>query len=75
MAKVNLYPNLLAELARADISKTELAGVLDIHLNTLCNKLSGKSDFTLSEARITRAYIEKKTGQTIAFNRLFSIVN
>ena len=70
-----IYPNLEAELARAGIPKKKLAKVIGVSNNTLYSRLSGKTELTLSEARIIRAYLEKETGQAIAFNRLFSITN
>ena len=68
-----IYPNLEAELARAGIEKKDLAAVLGISKNTLYSRLNGKTELTLSEARIIRAYLERETGHVIMFNRLFNI--
>jgi len=68
-----LYPNLEAELARAGIDKKELANVIGKSKNTLYSRLNGKTELTLSEARIIRAYLEKRTNKPMYFNRLFNI--
>lgn len=68
-----IYPNLEAELARASINKKELAAIIGVSKNTLYSRLNGKTDLTLSEARIIRAYIEKQTGRVVSFLNLFNI--
>lgn len=68
-----LYPNLEAELARAGIDKKELAKVIGKSKNTLYSRLNGKTELTLSEARIIKAYVERKTGRIFQFTRLFNI--
>ncbi len=45
------YPNLYAELARNGMSKKEFASFLGVAERTIANKLNGKSEFTISEAR------------------------
>lgn len=42
--------NLMAEISRNDIKKKEIADHLHIGLDTFNDKLSGKSQFKLSEA-------------------------
>lgn len=74
MYKTNsTYPNLEAELARTGINKNELAKVLKMSQDTLYGRLNGKTKLTLEEARIIKAYVEKRAGQPISFLRLFSI--
>ena len=68
-----LYPNLEAELARGGIDKKELAKVIGKSKNTLYSRLNGKTELTLSEARIIKAYVERKTGRIFQFTRLFNI--
>lgn len=69
----SIYPNLEAELARASINKKELAAIIGVSKNTLYSRLNGKTDLTLSEARIIRAHIEKQTGRVVSFLNLFNI--
>lgn len=71
----SIYPNLEAELARANINKKDLAAVVGVSKNTLYSRLNGKTDLTLSEARIIRAHIEKKTGRVVSFLNLFNITH
>ncbi len=46
-----MFPNLNAELARRGMKKKDFAKMLGISERTAANKLSGKSEFTLSEIR------------------------
>jgi plasmid maintenance system antidote protein VapI len=68
-----LYPNLEAELARAGIDKKEIAKVIGKSKNTIYSRLNGKTELTLSEARIIKAYLERRTGRVLQFTRLFNI--
>lgn len=45
-----IYPNLKTELARADMTLTELAKKIGVTNSTLSLKVNGKNDFTFSEA-------------------------
>ena len=45
-----MYSNLLAEMARCNITRQRLSALLDINNGTLSQKLNGKSDFTLPQA-------------------------
>ena len=67
-----LYPHVEAEIVRAQITRKELAKALGMNERTLYNKLSGKTELTLSEARILCAYIEKKTGRVMTLKYLFN---
>lgn len=46
----NVYPNLLAEIARKGLSIAEASRAIGISRNTLYFKMGGKSEFTLDEA-------------------------
>lgn len=50
------YINLIGEMAKADVTKDELAKLLDVHWNSIANKLSGRSSFTVDEAIRIRDY-------------------
>lgn len=45
-----MYPNLRAEMARAGLTITNLAQLMDVSIPTLSNKLNGKKDFSLKDA-------------------------
>lgn len=62
MKRVIYYPNLEIELTRLGITKSELAKVINTELCTLYNKLSGKTDFKLSEAFGIQVYLSAKDG-------------
>lgn len=42
--------NLIAEMARADITNGDIASYLGVHANTISNKINGKSKFSIEEA-------------------------
>jgi len=44
------YSNLVGELAKKKITNTSIAKLLNIHLNSVANKLHGDSSFTVDEA-------------------------
>lgn len=46
-----MYPNVRAELARKDMTILDLSNETNIRYMTLCNKLNGKSEITVSEAK------------------------
>lgn len=46
-----MYPNLLAEMARRKVNAKELAVKLGITQSTFSMKMSGKSVFSLNEAK------------------------
>ena len=45
-----MYRNLLAEMARKNITKKEIANFLDLRVATICDKIKGKYSFKLDEA-------------------------
>ena len=67
-----MYPNLEAELARNDISKTEIAEFLGVRQATVYDKLNGNSSIKLDEAlaikreffsELNMEYLFKKRGE------------
>jgi hypothetical protein len=54
--KDGVFPNLRAEMARRNVTITDLANVLDLRIATVSIKLkTGK--FTLREAKIIKGYL------------------
>lgn len=52
--------NLIGELAKKKIKNEEVAKLLDIHRNSVANKLNGDSPFTIEEAfKIQAAFFPK----------------
>lgn len=58
-----MYPNLMAEMARARIQQKELAAALGITEKTMSAKMRGEADFKLGEMRL----IKKKLGKTMDY--------
>lgn len=44
-----LFPNLIAEMARIGINKSELAQIIGISVSSIYSKLNGKTNFTLED--------------------------
>ncbi len=63
-----MYRNLEAEMARANVSKCQLAKCIGKTYNTILRKLNGNCPFTLDEALI----IHKHFFPNIDFTELFS---
>lgn len=62
------YPNLKAELARKGISMEEVSKALNIHRNSVANKINGETPFTVEEAfKIQNKYFPK-----LSLNYLFA---
>lgn len=53
-----MYPNLRAEMKRKGITLAWLAEQLGITIGTLSQKLTGKSPFTLNEAKKIKEILE-----------------
>ncbi len=53
------YPNLEAELKRKQITREQIAKSLNIDVNTVSRKLTGKSKITLDEALAIRKLIDE----------------
>lgn len=47
-----MFTNLVAEIAKKGLKKTEIASRLGMTPETLKNKLTGKTEFTLDEIKI-----------------------
>lgn len=46
-----MYPNLIIEMRRQDISQKKMAAFLGMTEKTLSNKMTGRTDWTLGECR------------------------
>ena len=44
------YLTLIGEMAKQKITKRDLSDLLGIHWNSITNKISGESDFSVTEA-------------------------
>ena len=71
-SKVNvLFPNLLAELARVNMSKTELAKAVGISISSIYYKFNGNIDWTLDDMDSIKKALEEKGGQELSLDYLF----
>ena len=52
-----MYPNLRAEMARHNVTMSQVAAALHVQLATLSRKMSGTNDFTLGEARAIKKFL------------------
>lgn len=62
------YSNLKAELGRNDITIESMAECLNIHRNSVANKLKGKTKFSIEEAMT----IQEKFFPTLSIDYLFA---
>lgn len=53
-----MYPNVEAEMARKKITRSGMAGYLNLNPNTMGKKLNGESDITLPEAIAIKKLLE-----------------
>ena len=68
-----LYPNLIAELARYNIDRKELADVIKTTELTLYRKLNGDiGEFSISECRMIKAFLERKANRAYTLEYLFN---
>ena len=44
------YLNLKAEMAKRNVSIEDISKLLDLHRNSVANKINGKSSFSINEA-------------------------
>lgn len=51
---MKIYPNLEAEMARLGLKRKDLAAALGVRSATIYDKLNGKYQFTLNEAKIIK---------------------
>jgi len=54
-----MFPNLAAEMARKGIKQKELAVILGISNPTICKKMSGQTDWSLTEIETLCSYFGK----------------
>lgn len=52
-----MYRNLEAEIARAGVTRKDLARVLGCSLGTVSMKMTGKSPFTIPDARAIKSFL------------------
>lgn len=74
MKKFSMYPNLEAEMTRTRTTDKELAEATCMSEKTLYNKLIGETQFTIVEAKLVCAYLEKKSGRAQSLKNLFNIM-
>lgn len=67
----DLFPNLSAEMARANLSKPALAQIIGISLGAMYAKTSGKTEFTLGEMRDISSCLDTMTDQELTLDYLF----
>lgn len=68
LEKPEFYPNLVGEMAKVGITKTQLAVLIHRATGTTCLKLSGKSKFTIDECFL----IKRVIGSEMPLDDLFS---
>ena len=66
-----LFPNLLAELARLNMSKTELANEIGMAVSSIYGKFNGATDWTLEDMDAIKNVLEKEGGQELSLDYLF----
>lgn len=66
-----LFPNLLAELARLNISKTWLARRTGISVTSIYSKFNGSTDWTLEDMDAIKNVLEEECGQELSLDYLF----
>lgn len=62
-----MYPNLRAEMARKNVTLSWLADQIKMHVSTLSEKMNGKANFSLDEAK----KIKKALGVDLSIDDLF----
>lgn len=69
-----MYRNLEAELARNGITRKEIAKIIGCSTSTVSQKMSGKSSFTMPEARALQKVlgIDKPIDYLFATNECFN---
>ena len=66
-----LFPNLVAELARINMSKIELAGLANISVSSIYGKFNGNTDWTLEDMDAIKHVLENKGDQELSLDYLF----
>ena len=74
-----MYRVLRGLMAKYDMTQADLAKICGIALPTLANKISGKVDFSLSEANKIKEYFnqygERLTIEEIFFTKVSTIID
>ena len=65
------YKNLRAEMVRNGISKQEIQELLEISNNTYYSKMTGRTEFKLSEVEKILALLYRKSGKVYSVEYLF----
>lgn len=65
------YKNLRAEMVRNGISKHEVLELLEISNNTYYSKMTGRTEFKLSEVEKILALFYRKSGKVYSVEYLF----
>ena len=65
------YKNLRAEMVRNGISKHEVQELLEISNNTYYSKMTGRTEFKLSEVEKILALFYRKSGKVYSVEYLF----
>lgn len=71
MAREITFINLEAEILRSKLSKAELASMIGISNGSMSSKLTGKTEFNLSEMLAIRERLETSIGQDFTLDYLF----
>ena len=73
MARNNsvLFYNLESELARAGISKSDLASIIGISVSAIYAKMSGVRSFKLGEVKMITRYLSIATDKDLTIEYLF----
>lgn len=66
-----MYENLKAEIVRAGMSNTEMAGAVGMKYGTLWRLLNGKQQFRLGEMVAIQSELEGRNGATYTLDYLF----
>ena len=66
-----MYPNLNAEIARAGLSQKRLGELIGMKTTTLWNKLTGRTNFYVSEAYDIKEVLEKELHTEFTVDYLF----
>ncbi len=69
--KSNNFPNLVAELARINMSKPELAVAIGMSVSTMYGKFKGDTDWTLDDMDAIKALLESRGCKETSLDYLF----
>lgn len=67
-----IYKNLRAEMVRNGISKHDIMKLLEISSNTYYSKITGRTEFKLSEVEKILALFYHKSGKVFSVEYLFN---